>query len=76
MGVEIVCGHTIDDLETAMKDGGFDAAFLAVGAQRGKHADIPAGDSARILDAVTLLHEAEDDAARRARAPRRHLRRR
>ena len=63
MGVEIVCGHTIDDLETAMKDGGFDAAFLAVGAQRGKHADIPAGDSARILDAVTLLHEAEDDAA-------------
>ena len=63
MGVEIVCGHTVDDLETAMKDGGFDAAFLAVGAQRGKHADIPAGDSARILDAVTLLHEAEDDAA-------------
>ena len=43
-----------------MKDGGFDAAFLAVGAQRGKHADIPAGDSARILDAVTLLHETED----------------
>jgi 2-oxoacid:acceptor oxidoreductase delta subunit (pyruvate/2-ketoisovalerate family) len=63
MGVEIVCGHTIDDLETAMKDGGFDAAFLAVGAQRGKHADIPAGDSARILDAVTLLHEAEDHGA-------------
>ena len=60
MGVEIVCGHTVGDLETAMKDGGFDAAFLAVGAQRGKHADIPAGDSARILDAVTLLHETED----------------
>ena len=30
-----------------MRDEGFDAAFLAVGAQRGKHADIPAGDSAR-----------------------------
>ena len=44
----------------AMQDGGFDAAFLAVGAQRGKHADIPAGDSARILDAVTLLHGTED----------------
>ena len=39
------------------QDGGFDAAFLAVGAQRGRHADIPAGDSARILDAVTLLRE-------------------
>ncbi len=60
MGVEIVCGHTVDDLEGAMKDGGFDAAFLSVGAQRGKHTDIPAGDSARILDAVTLLHETED----------------
>ncbi len=60
MGVEIVCGHTVDDLEGAMKVGGFDAAFLAVGAQRGKHADIPAGDSARLLDAVTLLHETED----------------
>ncbi len=59
-GVEIVCGHTVGDLEEEMKDGGFDAAFLAVGAQRGKHADIPAGDSARILDAVTLLHDTED----------------
>ena len=63
MGVEIVCGHTVGDLATAMKDGGFAAAFLAVGAQRGKHADIPAGDSARILDAVSLLHETEDHAA-------------
>jgi len=60
MGVEIVCGRTIDDLEATMRDEGFDAAFLAVGAQRGKHADIPAGDSARILDAVTLLHDTED----------------
>jgi len=60
MGVEIVCDRTVDDLAQAMEDGRFDAAFLAVGAQRGKHADIPAGDSARILDAVTLLHETED----------------
>ena len=47
MGVEIVCGRTVDDLEATMRDEGFDAAFLAVGAQRGKHADIPAGDSAQ-----------------------------
>ena len=60
MGVEIVCGRTVDDLEATMRDEGFDAAFLAVGAQRGKHADIPAGDSARILDAVTLLHDTEE----------------
>ena len=49
-------GHTVTDIEAAMTDGGFDAAFLAVGAQRGKRAEIPAGDSAKILDAVTLLH--------------------
>jgi 2-oxoacid:acceptor oxidoreductase delta subunit (pyruvate/2-ketoisovalerate family) len=60
MGVKVVCGRNVDDLERAMRDGSFDAAFLAVGAQRGKHTDIPAGDSGRILDAVSLLHRTED----------------
>ena len=36
--------------------GGFDAAFVAVGAYIGKRAYIPAGDSARIMDAVSMLH--------------------
>jgi len=40
--------------------GGFDAAFVAVGAHIGKRAYIPAGDSAKILDAVSLLHRVED----------------
>lgn len=40
--------------------GGFDAAFVAVGAHIGRRAYIPAGDSARILDAVALLHSMED----------------
>ena len=59
LGVEIQCGTPVDDLEATLKSGGFDAAFLAVGAQRGRHADIPAGDSARILDAVALLRDPE-----------------
>ncbi len=59
LGVGIECGRPVDDLETALKAGGFDAAFLAVGAQRGRHADIPAGDSARILDALSLLRDTE-----------------
>ncbi len=58
MGVEIECGRNVDDLGAAMETGGFDAAFLAVGAQRGRNADIPAGDSAHVLDAVSLLKEA------------------
>jgi 2-oxoacid:acceptor oxidoreductase delta subunit (pyruvate/2-ketoisovalerate family) len=39
---------------------GFDAAFVAVGAHIGRRAYIPAGDSARIMDAVSLLHDMED----------------
>ena len=63
IGVGIECERTVDDLEATLKAGRFDAAFLAVGAQRGRHADIPAGDSARILDAVSLLRGADDNTA-------------
>jgi 2-oxoacid:acceptor oxidoreductase delta subunit (pyruvate/2-ketoisovalerate family) len=59
MGITWEGGQPVTDIEAAMADGGFDAAFLAVGAQRGKRAYIPAGDSARILDAVSLLHSME-----------------
>ena len=37
----------VDDLEAAMRDGRFDAAFVAVGAHLGKRAYIPAGSAAR-----------------------------
>ena len=59
MGVTMECERPVEDLAATMKDGAFDAAFMAVGAQRGRHADIPAGDSARILDAVSLLRGTE-----------------
>jgi 2-oxoacid:acceptor oxidoreductase delta subunit (pyruvate/2-ketoisovalerate family) len=59
MGVRFQQGK-VTDIEKAMTDGGFDAAFLAVGAQQGRRAYIPAGDSAKILDAVTLLHSTAD----------------
>ncbi len=59
MGVTWEGGRQVTDIEAAIAGGGFDAAFLAVGAQKGKRAYIPAGDSARILDAVTLLHSME-----------------
>ncbi|HEU5158415.1 MAG TPA: NAD(P)-binding protein [Streptosporangiaceae bacterium] len=60
MGVKLELGRTITDLPGAMKDGSYDAAFLAVGAHIGKRAYIPAGDSARILDAVSMLRGMED----------------
>ncbi len=44
-----------------MREGGFDAAFLAVGAHIGKRAYVPAGEAARILDAVSLLRSVEGE---------------
>jgi NADPH-dependent glutamate synthase beta subunit-like oxidoreductase len=57
MGVRLESGVTVTDVRQSMADDGFDAAFLAVGAQVGKRAYIPAGDSAKILDAVSYLHD-------------------
>ena len=45
----------------AMREGGFDAVFLAVGAHIGKRAYIPAGEAARVLDAVSLLRSMEGE---------------
>jgi 2-oxoacid:acceptor oxidoreductase delta subunit (pyruvate/2-ketoisovalerate family) len=44
-----------------MAHGGFDAAFLAVGAHIGRRAYIPAGEAAHILDAVSMLREMEGE---------------
>ncbi|MGC8509868.1 MAG: NAD(P)-binding protein [Acidimicrobiales bacterium] len=61
MGVEVELDHVVDDVERARREGGFDAVFLAVGAQIGRRVSIPAGDSSRIVDAVTFLHQVADD---------------
>ncbi len=60
-GVTICLNHKVDDVLATMKDGGFDAAFLAVGAHLARRAYIPAGDAARILDAVSVLHSMEGE---------------
>src|SRR4029078_3114946 len=62
MGVTVKLGTKVDDIARAMKDGGFAAAFLAVGAHIAKRAFIPAKDSARILDAVQVLRSMEGEA--------------
>jgi len=57
LGVAIELNRKVADIRQAMQ--GFDAAFLAVGAHIGKRAYIPAGASARILDAVSVLRSME-----------------
>jgi NADPH-dependent glutamate synthase beta subunit-like oxidoreductase len=55
LGVELHLDSKVDDVEAAMRDGGYDAAFVAVGAHLGKRAYIPAGSASHVLDAVSLL---------------------
>jgi len=61
MGVTVRLGTKVDDIARTMKEGGFAAAFLAVGAHIAKRAFIPAKDSARILDAVAVLRSMEGE---------------
>ncbi len=61
LGVELELESKVENIETAMREGGFDAAFLAVGAHLGKRAYIPAGEAAHILDAVSLLRSMEGE---------------
>ena len=55
LGVQITCGHRVEDLAAERAEGGFDAVFVAVGAHLSKRVEIPARDAGRIVDAVTFL---------------------
>ena len=61
LGVTLELSTHVDRADTEMERDGFDAVFLAVGAHIGRRAYIPAGESAKILDAVSLLHSMEGE---------------
>ena len=61
MGVTVRLGAKVDDIAQTLVDGGYDAAFLAVGAHIAKRAFIPAKDSSHILDAVAVLRSMEGE---------------
>jgi 2-oxoacid:acceptor oxidoreductase delta subunit (pyruvate/2-ketoisovalerate family) len=60
LGVEVRLSEKIEDIPAAMKDGGYDACFVAIGAHLAKRIDIPAPDAGRILDALALLRAMDD----------------
>ena len=60
MGVTLELNRKVTNVLDSKESGAFDAAFLAVGAQIGKRAYIPAGEAARMLDAVSMLHGLEE----------------
>ncbi|GJL70154.1 MAG: glutamate synthase [Nitrospirales bacterium] len=55
MGVSVHLNHKVDNLETTIKEGGFDAVFLAIGAHLSKRVDIPGRDAGRMIDALGFL---------------------
>ena len=61
MGVQVLLDTKVDDIAQAMVDGGYDATFLAVGAHIGKRTYIPAKDSSRIVDAISVLRSMEGE---------------
>lgn len=61
LGVTLKLDTKVANIEQSMQDGGFDAAFLAVGAHIGKRTFIPAGDATKIVDAVSVLRSMEGE---------------
>lgn len=61
LGVELELNAKVTDIEASMREGGFDAAFLAVGAHIGKRAYVPAGEAAKVIDAVSMLESMEGE---------------
>lgn len=61
LGVRLSLNTKVENIEQSMKAGGFDAAFLAVGAHIGKRTFIPAGDATKIVDAVSVLRSMEGE---------------
>ena len=55
LGVPITLNRKVADVIAERDAGGFDAVFIAIGAEASRHVDIPARDAARVLDAMSLL---------------------
>ena len=55
MGITVRLNSRVTDIAAEMTESGCDAALLAVGAQLSHRAYIPAGQSARVLDALRVL---------------------
>ena len=61
LGVTLKLNSRVGNIEESLRAGKFNAAFLAVGAHIGKRTYIPAGDAARIVDAVSVLRSMEGE---------------
>ena len=58
LGVTFELGAAVTELDALRGD--YDAVFLAVGAQIGRRAFLPAGSAAKVVDAVSMMHDLEE----------------
>lgn len=58
LGIRIELNRKVEDVLAEQISGRFDAVLLSIGAQVGRHIDIPARDAAKVYDAVSLLRAA------------------
>ena len=59
LGVVLELDTRVDDVDALFDEEHWDAVFLAVGAQLGRRAYLPAASAARLLDAVSMFHDLE-----------------
>ncbi|MGC8626042.1 MAG: NAD(P)-binding protein [Acidimicrobiales bacterium] len=65
LGIELQLRHPVEDLAASLEEAilagrSFDAVFLGVGAQVAKREHIPAGGSARVINALALLRSVNE----------------
>jgi NADPH-dependent glutamate synthase beta subunit-like oxidoreductase len=70
LGVRFVFNHRVEDVLAEEAAGRFDAVFVAIGTQAGRHIDIPARDAAQVVSAIGLLHDVAAAQAGEARMPK------
>ena len=70
MGVRIVLNYKVTDVLEEEANGRFDAVFVAIGAQAGRHIEIPARDAAHVVTAVSLLRDVSASQAGVGQAPK------
>ncbi|WP_207063451.1 NAD(P)-binding protein [Motiliproteus sp. SC1-56] len=61
LGVEIKTASPVTSVADTMKEGGFDACFLSVGAQVGGKVELPTDGSVPMFDAATVLKDLENE---------------
>jgi NADPH-dependent glutamate synthase beta subunit-like oxidoreductase len=60
MGIRFECDAKVTEIRSLLESKTFDAVFLAIGAHKSKHVNIPSREAGKIMDALSLLRTASN----------------